>query len=73
MAEIIFKGARIQNGFRVKIPKPIVDTLNLKSGCRILIKFDLDKKEIIIREEKERSLEDLKNLSAKMRSSKISK
>jgi hypothetical protein len=56
MAEIIFKGARIQKGFRVKIPKPIIDTLNLKSSEKILIKFDLDKKEIIIKEEKEGSL-----------------
>jgi len=52
MAEIIFRGARIQKGFRVKIPKPIIDTLNLKSSEKILIKFDPDKKEIIIKEEK---------------------
>jgi len=52
MAEVIFKGARIQKGFRVKIPKPIIDTLNLRSSEKIIIKFDLDKKEIIIKEEK---------------------
>ena len=52
MAGIIFKGARIQKGFRVKIPKPIVDTLNLKSNENILIKFNLDEKEIIIKVEK---------------------
>ena len=54
MSEIIFKGARIQKGFRIQIPKPIVDTLNLKSHEKILIKFDLNKKEILIKEEKER-------------------
>jgi hypothetical protein len=53
MAEIIFRGARIQIGDRVKIPKPIVDTINLKSGDKIIIKFDIDKKEIIIKEDKE--------------------
>lgn len=70
MAEIIFKGAKIQKGFRVKIPKPIIDTLNLKSNEKILIKFDLDKKEIIIKEEKESSLKDLKNFSAKKNADK---
>lgn len=52
MAGIIFRGAKIQKGFRVKIPKPIVDTLNIKPSENILIKFDLDKKEIIIKVEK---------------------
>ncbi len=52
MAGIIFKGARIQKGFRVKIPKPIVDTLNLKSNENILIRFNLDEREIIIKVEK---------------------
>jgi hypothetical protein len=50
--EVIFKGAKIQKGDRVKIPKPILDTLGLKSGAGIIIKFNLEKKEISIREEK---------------------
>jgi hypothetical protein len=52
MAEVIFKGARIQKGYRVKIPKAIIDTLNLRTSEKILIKFDINKKEIIIQEEK---------------------
>jgi hypothetical protein len=50
MAVIEFKGAKIQVGHRVKIPKPIIDTLNLKTGQKIDIKFDVDKREIIIKE-----------------------
>ncbi|MFA5857101.1 MAG: hypothetical protein WC867_07090 [Candidatus Pacearchaeota archaeon] len=52
MTEILFKGSKIQTGERIKIPKPIVDTLNLYSGQGIIIIFDAEKKEIIIREEK---------------------
>jgi bifunctional DNA-binding transcriptional regulator/antitoxin component of YhaV-PrlF toxin-antitoxin module len=70
MSEIIFKGAKIQKGFRVKIPKPIIDTLNLKSREKILIKFDLDKREITIKEDKEGLL---RNTSYKKDNKKIKK
>jgi hypothetical protein len=51
MTEIIFRGNRIQTGCRIKIPKAIVDTLNLKAKQNILIRFDADKKIIIIKED----------------------
>ena len=54
MAEIIFKGGKIQVGGRVKIPKPIIDTMNLKESQKILIKFNPDKGEIIIKEERKK-------------------
>ena len=53
MVEIIFKDNKLQTGFRVKIPKPIIDTLNLKEGQKIKLKFDPIKKIIIIEEDKE--------------------
>ncbi len=46
--EIIFNDNSIQTGYRVKIPKAIVDTLQLKEGEKIIIKFDVNKKIIII-------------------------
>jgi len=46
--EIIFNDNSIQTGYRVKIPKAIIDTLELKEGEKIRIKFDSDKKRIII-------------------------
>ena len=52
MTEIIFKGGVIQTGFRVKIPKAIIDTLNLKVRDKITIKFDADKRILIIEEDK---------------------
>ncbi|MDP2947027.1 MAG: hypothetical protein Q8N88_02845 [Nanoarchaeota archaeon] len=48
MAEIIFKDNSIQTGHRIKIPKAIVDTLNLKEGQKIKIRFDVDKKRMSI-------------------------
>lgn len=48
MSEVIFKGAKIQTGFRVKIPKAIVDTLNLKSNDEIEIRFNPENGDIII-------------------------
>jgi AbrB family looped-hinge helix DNA binding protein len=48
MTEIIFKDNSIQTGYRIKIPKPIVDTLGLKEGEKIRINFDADKKRMII-------------------------
>lgn len=52
MAEIIFKDNSIQTGYRIKIPKAIIDTLNLKKGQKIRIRLDADKRIIIIAEEK---------------------
>ena len=52
MGEIIFKDGRIQKGYRVKIPKAVVDTLHLKEGERIVMHFDVDKKKLIIERDK---------------------
>lgn len=52
MGQVIFKDNRIQTGFRIKIPKAIIDTLNLEKGEKILIKFDLEKKRLIISEDR---------------------
>lgn len=51
MAEVLFKGGKIQTGDRVKIPKAVMDTLNLESGDRVLIKFDPEKKRLVIEQE----------------------
>lgn len=55
MGEIIFKDNCVQVGYRIKIPKAIIDTLNLKVKQKIRIKFDSDKKIIIIEGEKNES------------------
>lgn len=52
--EVIFKDNSIQTGFRIKIPKAIIDTLNLKKGQKIIIKFDADTKKIFIEGDKKR-------------------
>jgi antitoxin component of MazEF toxin-antitoxin module len=51
MTEIIFKDNSIQTGYRIKIPKAIIDTLELKEGQEIRIKFDVDKRILIIEED----------------------
>lgn len=51
MVEVLFKDGKIQTGDRVKIPKAIMDTLGLSSGDKILVKFDVNKKRIIIEED----------------------
>ncbi|MBD3253219.1 hypothetical protein GF386_05785 [Candidatus Pacearchaeota archaeon] len=56
MAEVVFKGGKIQTGDRVKIPKAIMDTLNLKSGGRIVIKFDPEERRVIVEEEKKKGV-----------------
>ena len=48
MTEIIFKDNKIQKGYRVKIPKAIIDTLNLKEGQDVVIKFDVTKKKLLL-------------------------
>jgi hypothetical protein len=52
MGEIVFKDLSVQKGERIKIPKAIVDTLGLKSGQKIIVYFDLEKKQIRIVEDK---------------------
>jgi bifunctional DNA-binding transcriptional regulator/antitoxin component of YhaV-PrlF toxin-antitoxin module len=51
MVEIIFKDGKIQKGYRVKIPKAVIDTLDIKEGQKVLIKFDPVKKRLIIEED----------------------
>jgi len=53
MVEITFKDNKIQKGHRIKIPKAIIDTLELKEGSKIVLKFDPIKKKITIEEDKE--------------------
>ena len=48
VAEIIFKDNSIQTGHRIKIPKAIVDTLDLKIKQKIKIRFDVNKKNMIV-------------------------
>lgn len=48
MGEIIFKDNSIQTGHRIKIPKAIIDTLDLKVKQKIIIKFDSDKKTMLL-------------------------
>ena len=52
MSEIIFKDNSIQTGYRIKIPKAIIDTLELREGQKIKIRFDVDKKVILIENDK---------------------
>ena len=40
MSEIIFKGKSIQTGHRIKIPKAIIDTLDLKVGQKVIIRSE---------------------------------
>ena len=42
MAETIFRDNSIQTGHRIKIPKAIVDTLDLKVRQKIVIRFDAE-------------------------------
>ena len=51
--EIVFKDNKIQTGHRIKIPKSVIDTLNLKEGEKVLIKFDVVKKRLIVEVENE--------------------
>lgn len=50
MAEIVFRDLKLQVGDRIKIPKPVIDTLNLKKGQKIILKFDAEKRKILIEE-----------------------
>jgi bifunctional DNA-binding transcriptional regulator/antitoxin component of YhaV-PrlF toxin-antitoxin module len=48
MKEMIFKDGKVQKGYRVKIPKAIVDTLELKEGQEVEIRFDLEKNKLTL-------------------------
>jgi len=48
MTEVLFKDLKVQVGDRVKIPKAVIDTLGLKKGQKILLKFDPEKRKILI-------------------------
>lgn len=48
MAETIFRDNSIQTGHRIKIPKAIVDTLNLKVKQKIEIRFDAGKRKMVV-------------------------
>ena len=48
MSEIIFKDNSIQTGHRIKIPKAIIDTLGLQIKQKITIRFDVDKKKMVV-------------------------
>ncbi len=48
MTEIIFKDNKIQTGHRIKIPKAIIDTLNLKVGQKIIIRFNANKNNMVV-------------------------
>ena len=48
MVEIIFKDKCIQTGHRIKIPKAIIDTLDLKVKQKVEIRFDAGKKKIVV-------------------------
>jgi len=48
MKEVIFKDGKIQKGHRIKIPKAVIDTLDIKEGQKIIIKFDISKKSLIM-------------------------
>lgn len=52
MTEIIFKGTKVQTGERIKIPQAIIDTMDIKKGDKLIIKFDPDKKTIKVEIEK---------------------
>lgn len=48
MKEMIFKDGKVQKGHRIKIPKAIIDTLDIPEGKEIEIKFDLAKNRLTI-------------------------
>jgi hypothetical protein len=54
MSDVIFNGGIIQKGDRIKIPKAIIDTLNLVPGDKIIIKFNAENHEITISEDKKK-------------------
>ena len=48
MKEVIFKDGKVQKGHRVKIPKAIIDTLEISEGDKVTIKFDVGKKRLTL-------------------------
>ena len=49
MVEIVFRDKCIQTGHRIKIPKAIIDTLDLKVRQKVEIRFDAGKKKFVVR------------------------
>ena len=49
MREIVFKDNILQKESRVKIPNPIIDTLNLREGDAITIILDIEEECIKIK------------------------
>lgn len=54
MGETIFRDNSIQTGFRIKIPKAIIDTLDLKVKQKVEIRFDADRKKFVVEVENEK-------------------
>ncbi|MBR9700050.1 hypothetical protein GOV09_06335 [Candidatus Woesearchaeota archaeon] len=52
MKEIVFNDKVLQKEHRVKIPQPIVDSLNLKEGDSITIILDTEKEHIVIKKKR---------------------
>jgi bifunctional DNA-binding transcriptional regulator/antitoxin component of YhaV-PrlF toxin-antitoxin module len=48
MKEVVFKDGKVQKGHRVKIPKAIIDTLDIKEGDKVTIKFDVGSKKLVL-------------------------
>lgn len=55
MVDVLFKDNKVQVGDRVKIPKAIMDTLGLSQGDKIVIRFDSNKRRLIIEEDNYKS------------------
>ncbi len=45
--DVVFKDGKVQKGYRIKIPKAIVDTLNIKEGQKVIIRFSENGKLIV--------------------------
>ena len=54
MKEIIFKDNILQKESRVKIPKAIIDSMNLNEGDPVTIILDTEKEYIIIKKTREK-------------------
>jgi len=52
MKEILFKDGKVQKGHRIKIPKALIDTLDIREGEKVLIRFDVSSKKMIVEVEK---------------------
>lgn len=46
---VIFKGRKTQDNSRIRLPKPIIDTLKLKKNNPLDMEFNEEKREVIIK------------------------